>query len=77
MGLFKTRMAAKRLCDAGGVLRSGIALKPSQEILAGQTLELSLPQKVLRLRILEVPSGKSVPRQDRVRYASLETLEER
>ena len=77
MGVFKTRMAAKRLCDSCGVQQGGRSLKPSQEILAGQTLELSLPQKVLRLVVLEVPSDKSVAKADRARYASLETLQER
>jgi ribosomal 50S subunit-recycling heat shock protein len=45
MGVTKTRMLAKRLCDQGKVFLGGKAIKPSQEVLAGETLELFLPQR--------------------------------
>lgn len=71
MGVTKTRMAAKRLCDTGKVLLAGKALKPSHELEGGETLEALLPMKEMKLRVLEIPSGKSVAKPDRSRYFSI------
>ncbi|HUO58459.1 MAG TPA: RNA-binding S4 domain-containing protein [bacterium] len=76
MGVTKTRMGAKRLCDSGKVHAKATPLKPSQEILTGDVLQVSLPQRVLRLQILDIPSGKSVAKADRSRFVSVEILRE-
>ena len=74
MGVTKTRMAAKRLCDGGKVLSKETPLKPSQEVLAGDGLQVSLPQRTLRLQILDIPGGKSVAKADRSQFVSIEVL---
>lgn len=76
MGVTKTRMAAKRLCDTGKVVLSGKALKPSHELEGGEILGVLLPFKELTLRVLELPSGKSVAKADRFRYCSTITVKE-
>lgn len=76
MGITKTRMAAKRLCDAGKILVRGKAVKPSAEIFAEDALDLFLPQKEMKLKILEVPIEKSVAKQDRSRFMVLEIVKE-
>lgn len=70
VGVAKTRMAAKRMCEAGLVRRGDKPLKPSEEVLPGQALDLALPEREGRLRILAIPPGKSVARKDRSLYAS-------
>jgi ribosomal 50S subunit-recycling heat shock protein len=71
-GIAKTRMAAKRLCDSGKVLLAGKTLKPSHELEGGEDLSIDLPFKRLRLQVLGIPPGKSVPRKDRTRFAGIE-----
>jgi len=76
MGVTKTRMTAKRLCDGGNVLLHQKPVKPSQEIQGGETLDVILPQKEIRLKILEIPSGKSVAKSDRPQYIAVELVRE-
>ena len=76
IGLVKTRMIAKRLCDLGKVLLDAKSLKPSHEIVVGEILEVTLPQKKIQLKILEIPTGKSVARRDRAQYYELLSSED-
>ena len=76
MGVTKTRMLAKRLCDQGKVFLGGKAIKPSQEVLAGETFEIFLPQKELKLKIIEVPQLKSVAKSERAQFGTVEVIRE-
>jgi ribosome-associated heat shock protein Hsp15 len=76
MGITKTRMVAKRFCDLGKVLVNGKAVKPSREILVGDSLDLFLPQKEMKLKVVEVPSSKSVAKQERSQFMVLEVTKE-
>ncbi len=76
MGITKTRMLAKRLCDQGKVFLGGKAIKPSQEILAGETLDIFLPQKELKLKVIEIPMLKSVAKPERIQFGTVETIRE-
>jgi ribosomal 50S subunit-recycling heat shock protein len=76
MGITKTRMLAKRLCDQGKVFLRNKALKPSQEVLAGDILELFLPQKEVKLTVIEIPALKSVAKSERDRFGSAVTIRE-
>ena len=76
MGITKTRMLAKRLCDQGKVLLGNKVLKPSQEVLAGETLDVFLPQKELKLKIVEIPSLKSVAKSERTQFGLVEVIRE-
>jgi ribosome-associated heat shock protein Hsp15 len=71
VGLAKTRMAAKRLCEGQRILLDGLPVKPSREILAGEIIEIFLPTKNLRVKILEIPGQKSVAKHERSRYVEL------
>jgi ribosomal 50S subunit-recycling heat shock protein len=76
MGITKTRMLAKRLCDQSKVFLGSKAIKPSQEVLAGEILEIHLPQKELKLTILEIPSLKSVAKSERPQFGTVEIIRE-
>jgi len=76
MGIVKTRMAAKHLCDSGKVLRGGAPLKPSHQVLSGDVLELFLPRKEFRMKVLEVPPTHSVAKKDRLLYMGLLDIKE-
>ena len=69
VGVTKTRMEAKRLCDREMVLLEGKPLKPSHELLAGELLELRIPGREKSLRVLAIPPGKSVSKKDRPLFA--------
>ena len=76
MGVAKTRMGTKHLCDLGKVLLSGKTLKPSHILEGGEVLEIHLPFKEIRLTVLQLPSGNSLSKADRALYGTIETLRE-
>lgn len=76
LGITKTRMAAKHLCDLGKVLLSGKILKPSHLLAGGEVLEIHLPFKELKLTVLQLPECKSLSKQDRSQFGTVETLRE-
>lgn len=71
MGVTKTRMAAKRLCDTGKVRLQAKPLKPSHEVINGDILDVFLPQKEVQIKVLEVPAGSSVAKRDRPQFFEL------
>lgn len=75
LGSAKTRMGAKKLCDSGRVLVLDKTVKPSREILPGETLEIRYPQKTLSLKVLAIPPGRSLAKRDRVKYAEVVEIE--
>lgn len=69
-------MAAKRLCDKGMILLNGEAIKPSHEVLAGDSLEILLPQKETKLKVLQIPTGRSVAKKERLEFMVVESIRE-
>lgn len=76
MGLVKTRMAAKRLCEAGKVLVGSRPAEPSTELPVGAPLLVELPFKRVRGQVLGLPSSRSVPKKDRAAYFQVDSIEE-
>jgi ribosomal 50S subunit-recycling heat shock protein len=68
MGMTKTRMAAKRLCDGGWVRLGSHSLKPSFELQGGEVLQIQLPMREMRLKVVALPPGKSVAKADRGKF---------
>jgi len=68
MGVTKTRMAAKRLCDMGKVLLLDKPLKPSHEVIPNDIVDVFLPQKEIQIKVLETPSSSSVAKRDRHQF---------
>ncbi|HEY5038499.1 MAG TPA: hypothetical protein VIJ93_05440 [bacterium] len=68
VGVTKTRMAAKRLCDKGLVLSGEKPLKPSHELVGGEILDIHIPENERKLKVLEIPAGKSVAKKDRSQF---------
>ena len=75
MGITKTRMAAKRLCDTGKVSQDGKGLKPSEDLEGGEKLFILLPFKEVRLTVVDIPPGKSVAKSDRPLYAAITSVD--
>lgn len=57
--LTRSRNEAKNACEAGAVLVSGRTAKASQELSVGETITLRFTDRVLEVRVLELP-GRSV-----------------
>lgn len=74
-GLTKTRMTAKRLCEGQKVLLHGLPVKPSQEIIGGEALQILFPQKEVKVRVLGIPPEKSLAKRDRHEFVAVETKE--
>lgn len=57
--LTRSRNEAKNACEAGAVLVDGRRAKASQEMRAGESITLRFTDRILEVRVLEIP-GKSV-----------------
>ena len=55
--LIRRRELAKQLCDEGMVRVNGIPRKASQDVKAQDELEFPLYNRVLKVRVLELPEG--------------------
>jgi len=60
--LVKQRTRAKELCDAGHVKIGGQNAKASHGVKVDEVIELTLPNRLLALRVRAVPTSKSVPK---------------
>jgi ribosomal 50S subunit-recycling heat shock protein len=49
------RTLAKEMCDAGRVRVNGNEARAGREVRVGDTIEVRLPRRRLRLRILSIP----------------------
>lgn len=68
--LVKTRSQGRRGCEAGFVKVDGRAVKPSQEIREGDTLEITHPNKIIVVEIKEIPPGQ-VSKRERERFVRI------
>lgn len=59
--LTRSRNEAKQACEAGAVLMAGSPAKPSQGVVAGDLITLRFTNRLLEIRLLEVPT-RSVSR---------------
>jgi ribosomal 50S subunit-recycling heat shock protein len=72
--IIKQRSIAKWACDAGRVEMSGRRAKAGTDVRVGDEISVSLRDRFLRVKVLEVPEGNV----SRERAASLyEVVEER
>ena len=68
MGIAKTRMIAKRMCEKGQVLLGGKPVKPSMEVKVGQVFEILIPEREGKIEVLGIPEGNSVAKNDRALF---------
>lgn len=64
--LIQRRSLAQEFCDAGLVKVNGAAAKSSKEIKNGDLIEIKRPNRLLGIKVLEVPAKKQVSKQDAV-----------
>ena len=76
MGLVKTRMAAKRLCEAGKVMVGSRPAEPSTDLSPGEQVLVELPFKRIRGQVLGLPTSRSVSKKDRPSYFQVDSIEE-
>jgi ribosome-associated heat shock protein Hsp15 len=62
--LILRRALAQEFCNAGLVKVNGIAGKSSREVKVDDEIEIKRSQKILRIKILQVPKNKQVSRVD-------------
>jgi len=70
--LIKQRSVAKWACDAGRVSILGRKAKAGTKIKVGDELTISLRDRTLRVKVLEVPSGNVSRERSRTLYELLE-----
>jgi ribosomal 50S subunit-recycling heat shock protein len=71
MGITKTRMAAKRLCEQGGVFIGPHPLKPSHELKGGEEIKILLPRREILLKVTALPGAKGVAKADRPKFVEI------
>ncbi|HQO11941.1 MAG TPA: S4 domain-containing protein [Petrotogaceae bacterium] len=49
--IVKRRVVAHDMCESGKVMRNGMALKPGHEIKIGDTLDVQLAKKTLKITV--------------------------
>lgn len=76
MGLVKTRMAAKRLCEAGKVAVGPKPAEPSTDLAVGALLTVELPFKRIQGEVLALPGSRSVAKKDRAIYFRADSIED-
>ena len=62
--LVARRSVAQALCEAGQVLVNGAAAKSSRAVRAGDEIELRRRQKILLVRVLNLPAARQVARSE-------------
>lgn len=62
--LILRRSLAQKFCDANKVKVNGQTAKSSKEIKASDEIEIKRSNRLLKLRVLEVPARKQVSRDD-------------
>lgn len=58
------RSLAQQLCDAGYVKVNDIAAKSAKDIKAGDTLEIRRRNRLIRIKVIQIPHAKQVSRND-------------
>lgn len=61
--LILRRSLAQEFCDAGLVKVNGVKAKSSREVKINDEIEIKRSQKILTVRVLQVPTVKQVSRQ--------------
>lgn len=61
--LILRRSLAQEFCNAGLVKVNGAAAKPSREVKTDDEIEIKRSQKILTVRVLQIPNNKQVSRQ--------------
>jgi ribosomal 50S subunit-recycling heat shock protein len=61
--LIPRRSLAQEFCDAGLIKVGGTAAKSSKEVKAGDEIEIKRRDRLILLKVLEVPSKKQVSKQ--------------
>jgi len=67
LGIVKRRTVAKELADGGHVKVNDQRAKPAHKVKVGDIIEIT-GKAHIRLRVLKIPSGRSVPKPARPEY---------
>jgi ribosomal 50S subunit-recycling heat shock protein len=67
LGIVKRRTVAKDLADGGHVKINDRRAKPAHKVKVGDIIEIT-GKSHIKLRVLNIPSGKSVPKPARPEY---------
>lgn len=62
--LIVRRTLAQEFCDAGKVKINDVKAKSSREVKAGDEIEIKRHNRLLKVRVLQVPDKKQIAKQD-------------
>jgi ribosomal 50S subunit-recycling heat shock protein len=63
-GVFKSREQARKACRNSFVYLNGVVAKPSAEVKIGDMIELKLPTREAKIKVIGIPP-KNVPKKKR------------
>ena len=67
LGIIKRRTIAKELADGGHIKVNGNRAKPGLQVKENDLIEIT-GKRLIKLKVMAIPSGKSVAREDRAKY---------
>ncbi len=63
-GVFKSREQARKACRNGFVYLNGAPAKPSSEVKIGDIVEIKLPTREAKIRVIGIPL-RNIPKKER------------
>ncbi len=71
IGIIPSRTYSKLACEKGYVRVDGKPVKASHHVREGEIIEIDLPDRYIKLKVIEVPQKKNVKKSERENYYSL------
>ncbi|WP_104697788.1 MULTISPECIES: RNA-binding S4 domain-containing protein [unclassified Helicobacter] len=68
VNLVKRRSVAQDMCINNAILVNGKIAKASREIKVGDLIEILFLEKVKKVRVVEIPTQKTIAKQDSFKY---------
>ncbi len=71
IGVIPSRTYSKLACDKGYVLVDGRPVKASHHVKEGETIEIDLPDRYIKIEVVKVPLKKNIKKSEREEYYRL------
>ena len=70
-GIIPSRTYSKLACDRGYVKVNGRQAKASHNIKEGDEIEIDLPDRYIKVRVIEIPQKKNIKKSERENFYEL------
>jgi len=71
IGIIPSRTYSKLACEKGYVRVNGKPVRASHRIREGDTIEIDLPDRYIKLEVVKVPLKKNIKKSERQEYYNL------